>query len=135
MTTFIKAFAIITLLTISIPAYADQAATPAATPDKPAAGGMMMCPMMGGMGQMQKNMSSMMQDMEKMQKDMKDTAMKERMQKMRDRMGSMMTDMKTMDGMGMMGGASPKSDGTQAPAPAPAGMSPQEHKAHHPEGG
>lgn len=92
----------------SVPGMAQKAATPPAAAAPKDTGGMVMCPMMGNMGKMQKDMASMMQDMDGMMKSAPDSAMKERMQKMRDQMKAMMQmmdgGMGRMMGNGMMQG-------------------------------
>ncbi|MBI3441919.1 MAG: hypothetical protein HY052_09025 [Proteobacteria bacterium] len=109
--------------------------------DMPAGGMMMPCPMMEKMGGMQKGMGDMMGDMQDMMKMTSDPAMKERMQKMHEKMEAMMHQMSgmpkmcgkncpMMEKMGMEKTGEEKVN--NAPA-APAAVTPEDHKAHHPE--
>lgn len=131
----IKALMISAMLVFVSPAIADDAGVP-----KPEAREMMKCPMMGNMDQMQKDMTDMMQEMDSMIMDMSDSAMKERMQKMHEQMGVMMSHMQGMSGDmgGMMGGMMGK--GMAAPRSGEdvknsTESSPEDHSAHHPDGG
>ena len=127
MKNFLKTVSVIALLTMSVPVFAEQA-SPAPAADK---GGMMMCPMMGKMDKMHKDMGDMMKDMHKMMDDMSDPAMKERMKVMHDKMTAMMEEMKKNHESMMMAKPEAAVD-DKASAPA---VSPEDHKAHHPDGG
>ena len=125
--------AIVMTLSLPVSAHANEPAA-ASQPMQQKAVDKMSCPMMGDMGAMQKNIGSMMGDMDSMMKMMSDPAMKERMQKMHENMAVMMqqmTDMhKGMGGMMMQGRKMDSKAINDAPAAA---VTPEDHKAHHPD--
>jgi hypothetical protein len=96
----------------------------------------MNCPMMGGMGGMQKNMGTMVKEMSAMMSNAADPSMRERMQKMHDRMVDMMSNMGGMMGGGMMGkgmmGKGMMQDKPQGEADTtPSTPSVDDHESHH----
>lgn len=139
MKRWLKACAITAMLALPVVAGA-QTAVPktdsAPTPN-------MNCPMMGGMGDMQKNMGTMVKEMSAMMSNAADPSMRERMQKMHDQMVDMMSDMGGMMGGGMMGkgmmgrgmmGKGMMQDNQQGETDTtPPTPSVDEHKSHHPD--
>jgi hypothetical protein len=130
-----RACLIAALMALPVAASAQNDTAAKAEAPKAAAPAMMMmnCPMMAGMGDMQKDFGAMMGDLEGMMKGTKEADTKERLQKMHERMAVMMARMQTMQSMmggGMPGAAQPNNTAPAAPATPPA--SEDEHNAHHP---
>ncbi len=103
---------------------------------------MMQCPMMEDLTSMHKEMGSMMGEMKGMMESTADPAMKQRMQTKHDHMETMLTQMQKMhDGMGdmmkggMMGGPMMQGDkmDSKNTNDAPAVVTPEDHKLHHPD--
>jgi hypothetical protein len=94
--------------------------------------GVVNCPMMTDVGDMQKQMGGMMTDMRALMDGTGDPAVKARMQAMHERMSAMMTNMQKMPG-GKMG--APMQGGAKAaepPATPPPAAGKEDHEAHHP---
>jgi hypothetical protein len=112
------------MLSVSTYAYAENSVAPVKM-----AG--MNCPMAGEMTTMKTDMTTMMKDMEGIMEGMNDPAMKKHMQEMHDKMKIMMGHMDKMHGS-MEQMMDKKTDGAVKSDADPA-VTPEEHKAHHPE--